>query len=96
MLANYGYSDGSGEYFITIDTDRCDGCGQCVSACPSGVFEILEQDPNDPLREGPVAVVSAQYRNRIKYICASCKPSSGREKLPCVSVCNRGAIFHSW
>ena len=26
MLANYGYKDGSGDYFIVLDTDRC-----CVS-----------------------------------------------------------------
>ena len=27
MLANYGYKDASGDFFITIDTDKCDGCG---------------------------------------------------------------------
>ncbi len=32
---HYGYTDGTGEYFIAIDTGRCDGCGECVSACPS-------------------------------------------------------------
>ena len=36
MLANYGYSDGSGNYFITIDTEKCNRCGDCVAACPSG------------------------------------------------------------
>ena len=47
MLANYGYKDGSGDFFITIDTDKCDGCGDCVPACPAGCFEVGE-DPNDP------------------------------------------------
>ena len=42
MLANYGYKDGSGEYFITIDTDRCTGCGDCVPVCPAGVLELVE------------------------------------------------------
>ncbi len=31
--ANYGYKDGSGEYFITIDTDLCNSCGKCAEAC---------------------------------------------------------------
>ena len=44
MIANYGYKDGSGEYFIAIDTDRCDGCGECAPACPAGVLEIILND----------------------------------------------------
>ncbi len=32
MLANYGYKDGSGDRFITIDTGKCDGCGPCKPA----------------------------------------------------------------
>ena len=53
MLANWGYQDGSGAYFITIDTDKCDGCRKCLDACPGGVFEVGE-DPADPLREEPM------------------------------------------
>ncbi len=45
--ANYGYKDGSGEYFITIDTDLCNSCEKCVEACPAGVLEIAE-DELDP------------------------------------------------
>ena len=29
MKANYGYKDGSGDFFITIDTDLCNTCGPC-------------------------------------------------------------------
>ena len=43
MLANYGYKDGSGEYFITIDTDKCNGCNACVEACPNNVLEAAEE-----------------------------------------------------
>ncbi len=25
---------------ITVDKDKCTGCGSCVDACPQGVFEI--------------------------------------------------------
>ena len=108
MLANYGYKDGSGEYFITLDTDKCDGCAACVSACPYGVFEVGE-DLNDPFREEPVALVSDTQRKKLRYTCASCKPyltsltgvqteTSLREmkNLPCVAACEPGAIAHSW
>ena len=53
MLANYGYKDASGDFFITIDTDKCNGCGDCVTACPARNFAVLDEDPNDPLREDP-------------------------------------------
>ena len=95
MLANYGYKDGSGEYFITIDTDKCNSCGKCVEACPYKVFECTE-DPNDPFREEPVAIVTDAERKKIKYTCAPCKPSSGDRKLSCVDACETGAIKHSW
>ena len=72
MLANWGYQDGSGAYFITIDTDKCDGCGKCVEACPQGVFEVGE-DPADPLREEPVAFVAEEHRKKLRFSCSPCK-----------------------
>jgi len=27
---------------ILINYDRCDGCGECVKACPAKVFEFLD------------------------------------------------------
>lgn len=72
MLANWGYQDGSGEYFITIDTDHCDGCGKCANACPEAVLEVGE-DPADPLREEPVAFVSEEQRKKLRFACSPCK-----------------------
>jgi Fe-S-cluster-containing hydrogenase component 2 len=95
MIANYGYKDGSGDWFITIDTDKCNGCGECVKACPYGVFELME-DPNDPFREEPVAVVCEEQRKKIKYTCAPCKPTTNRPPLPCITVCKQKALSHSW
>jgi Fe-S-cluster-containing hydrogenase component 2 len=95
MLANYGYKDGSGEFFITIDTDKCDGCEKCVPACPGGCFEVTE-DPHDPMREEPVAVINDDQRKKLKYVCAQCKPASQRPPLPCVEACPQDAITHSW
>lgn len=95
MLANYGYQDASGEYYITIDTDRCDGCGECASVCPASVFDILEEDPNDVFREAPVAVVADEKRKALKYECNPCKPKPV-SSLPCIQACKPGAISHSW
>ena len=96
MLANYGYQDGSGEYFITIDTEKCNGCGDCEGTCPAKVFEVVEEDPNDPMREEPVVVVAPDKRRKLKYECNPCKPSINRSPLPCVQACKAGAISHSW
>lgn len=96
MLAHYGYEDGSGAYFITIDTDKCNGCGDCVTACPAGVFLVVDEDPYAPLREEPVAVVVADKRKKLKYECGPCKPVSDRSALPCTTACKQGAVDHSW
>ena len=95
MLANYGYKDGSGQYFITIDTEKCDGCGECVAACPYGVLEVAPNDL-DPLADIMVAAVTEEERKKIKYSCAPCKPVTGERKLPCMLACEPGAITHSW
>jgi ferredoxin len=96
MRANYGYSDGSGSYFITIDTEKCDACGDCVTACPPAIFAIVDEDPNDPLNEKPLAVVVHEKKRKLKYECGQCKPTSDRPTLPCVLACTSGAISHSW
>jgi len=95
MIANYGYKDGSGEYFIKVDTEKCDGCGKCVDACPAAVLEVREND-FDPLEENLMAAVTEGHRKKIKYSCSPCKPSKGYDTLPCIEVCVPEAINHSW
>jgi len=94
MIVNHGYRDGSGTYIITIDTERCNGCGYCIEACPYGVLEITT-DPYQPLEEKIVAAITEKHRNKIKYSCAPCKPISGGGELPCVAACKFDAIAHS-
>jgi len=96
MLANYGYKDASGDFFITIDTEKCSGCGDCLNACSSSIFIIADQDPYDPMRQEPVAVVAENKRKRLQYECSACKPAAERPTLPCVEACKTGAILHSW
>jgi len=94
MIANFGYKDGSGDYFISIDTDKCNGCGDCVPVCPSNVFEIRENE-YDPLAEYEMAVVTEEQRKKIKYACAECKGNANKE-LPCIAACSYDAISFSW
>ena len=96
MFAHYGYEDASGRFFITIDTDRCDGCGACLDACPRDCFVVFDEDPNDPFRETPVAVVADDRRKQLNYLCGPCKPASDRPPLPCMTACPHDAIEHSW
>ena len=90
-IANYGYTDGSGDFYITIDTSKCNGCGDCIGACPQQVFEVITDDYDDL-----VAKVRDAVEKKIKYLCAPCKPTSGRAQLPCMAACTTGAITHSW
>lgn len=91
MIANYGYKDGSGEYYIAINTDLCDGCGDCATQCPAGVFEIILNDYDEK-----VPAVTNSQRQKLKYSCAPCKPVGNRPPLPCVAACKPVAIQHSW
>jgi len=95
MIAHFGYQDGSGSFFIAVNTDRCTGCGECVPACPAGVFELVE-NPYDPLTGAVIAIVKETQRHRLKYACAPCKPERHPPPLPCLAACQPGAIAHSW
>ena len=97
MIANYGYEDGSGYYYITIDGDLCTTCPThaCVDACPQRVYAV-ESDDYDEL----VAVVTEKARKRLRDLCAACKSRNGcggmEHKLPCTLACPVGALRHSW
>lgn len=97
MIANYGYEDGSGFYYISIDTDFCAQCERrpCVAACPQSVLEI-EMDDYDDL----VAIVAERARKRLRELCSTCKDRNGgggnEQRMPCTAACPSGALRHSW
>jgi NAD-dependent dihydropyrimidine dehydrogenase PreA subunit len=94
MIAHYGFTDGSGEWYVTIDTDKCTGCGNCIEACPAHALELAE-DEYDSFGNQQVARAVEEERNKIKYTCAPCKPGFEAEPTPCVVICEPGAISHS-
>ena len=91
MIANYGYSDGTGEYYITIDTGRCDGCGDCVAACPESLLELAEDDYGKT-----VAVVKEELRAKLGYLCPGLDAVCGKKEVNCHTACKAEAIRHSW
>jgi len=86
VISNYGYQDGSGNYFITIDTDKCNGCGQCVDICPSDVFEMIVDDYDDE-----IPVVKSDLSNQVGYVCDGMNCG-----YKCHEACQENAITHSW
>ncbi len=97
MLSSYGYEDGSGTYYIAINTDSCCQCEEksCVAACPAGLFEIVFDDYDDE-----VAVIREDARHRLKELCVICKNQDSLKEsdnmLPCMEACHFGAIGHTW
>jgi ferredoxin len=97
VIANYGYEDGSGFYYLSIDGDICARCSHhaCAAACPRGVF-VIEMDDYDDM----VAVVNEAARKRLRELCSVCKDQNGNSgterRLPCTSACPEGALRHSW
>lgn len=86
MIANYGYQDASGEYYIIIDTDKCNGCGECANVCPKSIIEMITDDYDEL-----VPMVKEELSHRIGYIC-----EASDCVYKCQKVCTEDAITHSW
>jgi len=91
MRASYGYADGSGEYYLTIDTERCDGCGACVPACPAQVLEVVPDDYDEPK-----AMVKPELSRTLAEVCLGFHDVCARRAPNCHSVCGPDAIAHTW
>ncbi|MFC7046891.1 4Fe-4S binding protein [Halobacteriaceae archaeon GCM10025711] len=97
MQANYGYSDGAGDWYVTVDTDACDGCGECVAVCPADLWE-LQADEFDPLSDDTVATIEEARRGDLRYACSPCKSpeGDGDGSARCAETCHVDAISFSW
>jgi Fe-S-cluster-containing hydrogenase component 2 len=92
VITYYGYTDGSGEYFIEIDSDKCSGCGKCIQNCPQKAL-LIETEFID-LEDKTVAAVKEEHRKKIRYTCDTCKPE--QNQTPCVLACASKAIRCIW
>jgi Fe-S-cluster-containing hydrogenase component 2 len=92
VLTHYGYIDGSGEYFLVVDSDKCNGCGKCVLVCPQKALELVTEFVD--LEDKTVVAVTEQHRKKIAYTCAACKPAENQ--TPCILACPSGAISCVW
>jgi Fe-S-cluster-containing hydrogenase component 2 len=92
VIIHYGYIDGSGEYFISIDSDKCSGCRKCVEKCPQSALELVTEFID--LEDKTVAAVSELHRKKIRYTCQECQPNEN--KTPCILACQQGAINCVW
>lgn len=94
MIANYGYEDGSGIYYISIDTGKCADCRErgCIAACPAELFAAELDDYDDE-----IVVIRKAKTQLLKSCCSDCKPTAARSgKLPCEKACAPAAIKHTW
>jgi len=91
MTVHYGYTDGTGDYFVAIDSSRCDGCGDCVQACPAGLLVLGREDGHRPRAE-----VREGARKGLALLCPGFQSCSSKNEVNCHSVCSRDAISHTW
>lgn len=91
MIIHYGYEDGSGRYYVSIDAEKCDACNACIEKCPENVLQI--DTVMVDLDDKQVAVVDDAKRKKLQYTCAVCH--QGKE-IPCILACEKGAITATW
>ncbi len=90
MKVSYGYSDGTGKYYITIDNELCDSCGKCVEACPEGIFVLGNGNENQSK-----VMVKEEIRKKLALTCPGLH-SGCRSEVNCHSACQKNAITHTW
>ena len=95
MRIHYGYTDASGDYRITIDTELCDGCGKCVDVCPKELYEVVEDDM-DIDNDSNVARIKKVWVKEIGIQCPGYERCRSDIGSTCHEVCPHSAISHTW
>jgi ferredoxin len=91
MIIHYGYEDGSGRYYVSIDAEKCDACRICIENCPQKALK-LDMVMLD-LDDKHVAVVHEDHRKKIQYTCGTCHK---QKAVHCIRACKKGAIATTW
>jgi ferredoxin len=91
MITHYGYTDGSGRYYVSIDAEKCNACGDCIKECPRSALELSTVMID--IEDKTAAVLKEEHRKKLKYTCALC---SKQKIKPCVSICKLKAINTTW
>lgn len=94
MIVHFGYRDASGEYFVTLDAARCDGCGACIDACPKGALEKTTAFVE--LEDKTVAGVKEGFRRRLRETCSDCMRGRAPGPATCAAACERGCLTVVW
>ncbi len=76
---------------ISIDEDKCNGCGICVTACHEGAIQMIDGKARlvtesycdglgDCLPECPTGAITMQYREAPEYDEAAVKENMAKKK----------------
>ncbi len=90
VKTQYGYDDGSGVFYISIDGGLCNGCGKCVDVCPAKVLAMNLDHGH------PVAEVKEAVRKKITLYCPGFEACNKQNLVNCHTICKEKAIEHSW
>jgi ferredoxin len=91
MIIHYGYTDAMGDFRITVDTDKCDGCGDCLEICPENFFQLKEDDYDDIKVE-----VKQELINKVGILCTGGAICKRINKFNCIETCQKEALSISW
>ena len=94
MTAYYGFEDGSGNYYIKINTNLCQKCKDkpCINSCPNTLFSKINDDYGTETIE-----IEAGRQHSIQAACDNCKlVCHSNDTLPCHKACPYHAIEHTW